>query len=111
MRCAISRACLRSCASSSWKLANTIWSIQRIRPHGVSLAPGSRGIAQKLPGARPSHSALERRSCIAGREEGPDPARLAVLQVHDHRDALLLLPAVAVGDEDGAVEQHGVVGE
>src|SRR4051794_28307361 len=107
----MSRACLRSCASSSRKLAKTICSSQRMRPHGVSFVPGSRGIRSNVTRGRPGHSAFVGRLGVAGREEGPDPARLARLEVHEHRVALLLDAAVGIVEEDRPADQDGVLAE
>src|SRR5689334_25112530 len=109
MRWAISRNCLRSCASSSWMPAKMIWNIQKIRPHGVSFDPGSLAIGQKLPGTRPSHSGLVSGSCIRGREKRADPARLVALQVDDHREPLLRSEERRVGKEcrSRGAPEHG----
>src|SRR3954454_7425394 len=104
MRCAISRACFRSCCSSSWKPAKTICSIQRIRPHGVTFE--NLGIEMNLPGTRSGNSAVVGGLGVGHGEERPDPARLLALQVDDHRESLLLLAAEAVGNEQRAAHHH-----
>src|SRR5215212_8815636 len=107
----MSRARRRSCASSSWMPAITIWISQTTRIHGNALNPGTRGITRKLPRVGPCHARFECLARIACGEEGPDPARLVVAQMDDHREALLLLAAEAVVQEDRSANHQRILCE